>query len=141
MACNRFSNFLLRGKWILFQKGGGLHDHSRRAKPALDGPCLHKGFLEGRENSPSGDSFNRDDFAAMGPVNGHRAAGPRLAIDQDDAGSAVARAATFLGSGQVKVVPEKIYKGFLPAEQALHNRAVYGQFDLHFAIHLCQQND
>ena len=40
-------NFLAAGPWVLIEQGLGAKDQTRRAEPALNGPGLDKGQLQG----------------------------------------------------------------------------------------------
>ena len=81
---------------LLIAQAGGGHDHSRRAKTALEGLRIEKRLLHGMQISIAGQALDGGDFAALGPIGGHKAAMDGFAIKPDGAGAAIAGVAAFL---------------------------------------------
>ena len=77
---------------MLLQKGIGAHDEAGGAEPALSGPLLGKGILDGMERAILRQPLDGQQFSAV-DLRCQRAAGvDGAAIENDAAAAAIARA-------------------------------------------------
>ena len=85
------------------------HDHPRRAEAALQGVVLMEGRLDRMQGAVAGcEAFDGRDRRTVGHHGENRAGFDRLSIDIDGAGAALRRVAPDMGSGQTKIVAEKM---------------------------------
>ena len=95
------------------QQGDCGHDHAGSAVGALHRAFFEKGLLDGMELLTLGQTFDGRDLLACGGPNGKHAGTPRLAVNQDGAGAALAFAATVLAPGQIEEFAEDGEEGSL----------------------------
>ena len=82
------------------EKIHGRHDHAGRAKAALQGMVLAERRLHRVELVAFGEPLDRDDVGPRGLRRQHRARFDRAAVEVNDAGTALTRIASNMGSGQ-----------------------------------------
>src|SRR3954447_20509995 len=93
---------------VLAKQPVGLHDHPRRAEPALEPVLVPERLLQRVEGAPGRHPFDRLDLTAVGLDREHGAALGALAVDLDRACAAVAGVATDVCPGQAEVVAQEV---------------------------------
>jgi hypothetical protein len=88
------------------QKPLGGHQHAGRAEPALDSSVIDERLLQGVEFASLGESFNSRDVRTVSLQSQGEARADRVSIHQHGARSAHPFPTTFLGAGEVKIVPQ-----------------------------------
>jgi hypothetical protein len=86
----------------------GGEDHAWGADSALCPAVFEEALLDGVEFFVDGYAFDGGDLCAFGLECGDEAGVDEVAIEEDGAGSALAFATSFLGSGEVKVFAEDV---------------------------------
>jgi hypothetical protein len=99
----------------------GGKDHAWCADAALGSTLFEETLLNGVEFLVDNEALDGGDLGAFGLQDGDEAGVDELAVDQNGAGSALAFAATFFGSGEVQIFAEDIKK-------PLHGGSGYGSF-------------
>src|SRR4029077_3769056 len=94
-------------------------DESRRAEAALQGRVLEEFLLYRVQLVALGDALHRCDLAAFGFGPEHQARADDLAVEDDGARAAIARAAAFLAAGQVELVAQHVEQGLLRLAEEL----------------------
>src|SRR3972149_7660108 len=84
-AFNSFPDLLLAGLRILLQQGVNGHDHAGCTVSALDGSCLHVGFLDGVEAAPLSQAFDGQHIPALCFQSQSQAAVDCLSVEDDRA--------------------------------------------------------
>src|SRR5208282_280714 len=73
-----------------------------------------------------GNALDSRDLAAIGLGAEHQARAHDVAVDDDRAGAAIARAAAFLAARQVELVAQYVEQGLLRLAEELDGLPVYG---------------
>ena len=104
-----FPDFLFARVRVILYQIEGAHHHARRAEAALEAVILAKGFLHRMQGVAVGHSLDRGHFGSIALCRQNSTAFQRLAIFMDDAGAALAGVATNMGTGQPKMLTEKLH--------------------------------
>ena len=115
---------------VLLEQPGRLHDHARRAEPALEAVLVPERLLERVEGGAVGHAFDGLDLATVGLDGEHRARLGAGAIDMDGAGAAVARVAADMRAGQPEVVAQEMDEQESRLDVRLVDGAVDGDRDV-----------
>jgi hypothetical protein len=113
VAVEAFLNLYQCGLRMFVEEMVGGEDHAGSADAALGSALLEEALLDGVEFFFVGEAFDGGDFGAFGLEYRDEAGVDEFAVHQDGAGAALAFAAAFLGSGEVKVFAEDV-------EEVLH---------------------
>src|SRR5580765_4716709 len=119
VAGNAVADLVFGGVRILSEQRRGRHEDTRDAESTLRHTLLHERVLERGEHAHLGETLDGADGAAARLHGQHEAARHGLAVDVDGAGSAVAGAAAFLGSGQVQVLAQRIEQRLVGLDEHL----------------------
>src|SRR6185437_11080055 len=103
------------------QRLGG-DDKAGGAEPALKRGMLEEFLLHRVERIAVGDALDRRDRPPLGLDREHQARAGDVAVDDDGAGAAIARAAAFLAAGQPELVAQHIEHRLLRLAQ------IFGRF-------------
>jgi hypothetical protein len=106
IAFHGTDDFSLGRLAILEQQACTGHDHSRNAVAALHRASLQKSLLEWMETAILFEPLDRSDSFAGNVGGASLARSYRLAVDQNGAGSALALAASILGSRELEIVAQ-----------------------------------
>ena len=104
---------------MFFEEVMGGEDHAGSADAALGSAFFEETLLDGMESFVDGEAFDGGDVGAFGLKDGDKARVDEVSVYQDGAGSALAFAAAFFGSGEMKVFAEDV-------EETLHRRGFDG---------------
>src|SRR5215469_8798016 len=115
--------FLGRVEGGVEQRLGG-DDQARRAEAALQRRMLEEFLLHRVQLVAFGDAFDRRDGAALGLDAEHQARADDIAVADDRAGAAVARATAFLAAGEAEFVAQHVEHRLLSFAEILHRLAV-----------------
>ena len=103
-----YEYLLIGGMGIAHEKGLSGHQHAGGAEAALYGAVLNKHLLENIQLSVLPQAFHGEKVSPV-QLAGHGEAGvDGIAVQDDGAGTAFTDAAAFLGTGEVKALPDKI---------------------------------
>ncbi len=115
------------------QKGGGGHDHARRAVGALHGGFVEESLLQGMQVVANGETFDSGDLVVSDQADLRAARTLGDSIDKHGASAALAFAAAVLGAGEVELVAEDGEQGPLRCSIDFADGAVY--FYLRYFCH------
>src|SRR5215469_6182932 len=114
VAGQRVADLLLVGVRMVPEERGGLHDHARRAEPALEAMRIPHRLLQ-RAQPPTrlpfplhGEPLDRRYLAADGLDRQHQARAHRPAVDDDRARAAASVLAAQMGAGETEVIPQEV---------------------------------
>src|SRR5207248_3169046 len=99
-------------------------DKARCAEAALQGGVLQEFLLHRMQRLTLGDALDRQDRAALGLDAEHQAGTHDIAVDDDRAGAAIARAAAFLAARQVQFVAQAVEQCLLRLAEEFHRLAI-----------------
>src|SRR4051812_23700989 len=109
---------------VLVEQRLGRDDKARRAEAALQRRVFEEFLLHRMQLVAFGDALDRRDLAALGLDAEHQARAHDLAVGDDRAGAAIARAAAFLAAGQAELVAQHVEHGLLRLAEILDRLSV-----------------
>src|ERR1700730_2154 len=109
---------------VLVEQRLGRDDESRRAEAALQRRMLEEFLLHRVQFVTLGDALDGLDLVAFRLGSEHQTGADDLAVEDDGAGAAIARAASFLAARQVELVTQHIEQGLLRLAEELDGLAV-----------------
>ena len=130
VTAEAFADLVAAGVRIGAQRRGGGHDHAGYAIAALAGAGLDEGALEDGRQRTLGQAFDGLDRGAVDLGGGHQAGLDQTAVDEHRTGAAFARAAAFLGAGQVQLVAQQIDETQMGSDGQMPRAAVEGEGNL-----------
>src|SRR2546426_6117760 len=115
---------------VLAEEPSGLHDHARRAEPALQAVLIPERLLERVEVRAVGHPLDGADLGAARRHGEHRAGLGAAAVDQHRACPAVAGVAADVGPGQAERVAQEMDEQKAGLDLCLAGLAVHGESDV-----------
>src|ERR1700682_964280 len=107
-ARHRLLDFYLSSFRFFVQESLRCHNDGIQAKTALRGAFFDERFLKRMRLLDRSQSFQSGDLSSVHGFHGRDAGANRLALHNDGAGSALAKAATKLRSAKLKIVGQHI---------------------------------
>jgi hypothetical protein len=99
---------------VMIEKTFCRHKHPRGTETALHGPMLQKGLLQGMQFlSIRVQPFHRGDIGSAAICSKDQAGINGLAVEKNDASSALSGATAFLCSGESQAQPQHAEKSFM----------------------------
>src|SRR6266550_5365564 len=130
IAADPVSDLGLSGLLVLVEQPGGLHYHPRRAEAALETVLVPEGLLERLEGRPVGHPLDRPDLGAVRLDGEHRARLGALAVHVDRAGTAVARVAADVRTGEQEHIAQEVDEEQPGLDVGFADLAVDGEADM-----------
>ncbi len=125
-AANRIHHFALAGREILFEQRSRGHQHPGRTSAALRGTVGEKGLLQAAvERRARRQALHGCNLTSRSLTRRHQAGADRLTIQQDGAGSAVARVTAHFCSRQPKIVAQNAGESPRPSHRHLNRAPVH----------------
>jgi hypothetical protein len=120
------NDFLGQLAWVAIDQIDRRHDHTGRAKAALQRMMFPESLLYGVKLVPHSEALDCSHLCAIGLNGKHRAGLNRCSINMNDAASALRGVAPDMGSGQAKRFAQKIGQEKIIFDIASDFRPVYG---------------
>src|SRR3954452_17328874 len=118
---------------VVVEQRLGRDDKARRAEAALQRRVFEEFLLHRMQPVALRDALDRRNTAALGLDAEHQARAHDLAVGDDRAGAAIARAAAFLAAGQTEFVARHVEHRLLRLTEILDRLPVNGRGDVMLA--------